>query len=550
MMKKLCTLLALVFCFNGKAQTWQWAKSGVSSTTTATSEGYSVATDKLGNVYATGFFSSPSITFGTYTLTNMGTNNGDVFLTKYDANGNVLWAKSGGGIDADFGHCVTTDASDNVYVMGYFFSPTLVFGTYTLTNTGNSSIFLVKYSPTGTVLWAKNSFGTGGCEGYGAATDDFGNIYITGDFGTSPITFGTYTISPSGTLNLFLAKYDSSGNALWAKSATGSTYTWGNSVATDASGNIYITGRFNSPSLTFGTYTVTNAGTESIFLTKYDASGNTLWAKGALGAGTIIGNGLTTDALSNIYLTGGFNSSSFTIDTYTLTNTGSNDAFIAKYDVSGNLLWAKSGVGAGYDAGYNIATDTLGNVYMAGSFSYGSVNSITFGTTTLPFPSGGTDPMFVVKYTSSGNPICALGLGSGGDDACGVATDVSGNVFAGGDFMMNPFIVGTTTLSLSGQEDVFVAKANFNCQQTGIEELNNNEIVNIYPNPNNGSFVLEPSSATKQTMQVYDVNGKLVLSQTINGTTSVDANALNEGVYNISLQSNEGVVNKRIVIVK
>jgi hypothetical protein len=85
---------------------------------------------------------------------------------------------------------------------------------------------------------------------------------------------------------------------------------------------------------------------------------------------------------------------------------------------------------------------------------------------------------------------------------------------------------------------------------TGINKFTLSNEVNIYPNPNNGSFVIEPNSTTKQTMQVYDVNGKLVLTQTINGKTSIDATPLNEGVYNISLQSNEGVVNKRLVIVR
>jgi hypothetical protein len=85
----------------------------------------------------------------------------------------------------------------------------------------------------------------------------------------------------------------------------------------------------------------------------------------------------------------------------------------------------------------------------------------------------------------------------------------------------------------------------------GIEQFATiKEQVNIYPNPNNGSFVIEPNSNVKQTLQVYDVNGKLVLSQTINGKTTIDASTLNEGVYNISLQSNEGVANKRLVIVR
>ena len=85
----------------------------------------------------------------------------------------------------------------------------------------------------------------------------------------------------------------------------------------------------------------------------------------------------------------------------------------------------------------------------------------------------------------------------------------------------------------------------------GISQISglNNANISIYPNPNNGSFVVEPSNATKKTMQVYDVNGKLVLSQTINGKTNIDASTLNEGVYTISLINNEGVVNKKLIIV-
>ncbi len=89
-------------------------------------------------------------------------------------------------------------------------------------------------------------------------------------------------------------------------------------------------------------------------------------------------------------------------------------------------------------------------------------------------------------------------------------------------------------------------------QTTGIPlSLGEGQGVRLYPNPNNGSFVIEPNNnAAKQTMQVYDVTGKLVLTQTINGKTNIDASSLSEGVYNISIISNEGVVNKRLVIVR
>jgi hypothetical protein len=85
---------------------------------------------------------------------------------------------------------------------------------------------------------------------------------------------------------------------------------------------------------------------------------------------------------------------------------------------------------------------------------------------------------------------------------------------------------------------------------TSIKQVTNNKQVAVYPNPNNGSFVIEPNSATKQTMQVYDVNGKLVLTQTINGKTTIDASSLNEGVYQLSIQNSDFRITKRLVIVK
>ncbi len=111
--------------------------------------------------------------------------------------------------------------------------------------------------------------------------------------------------------------------------------------------------------------------------------------------------------------------------------------------------------------------------------------------------------------------------------------------------------VSPTLNGCQGPDSTFTIYVYPNPCSAGIEQYSNKDLdVNIYPNPNNGSFVIESSSATKQTMQVYDVNGKVVLSQTITGKTTIDARNLNEGFYNISLQSNEGVVNKWLVIVK
>ena len=85
----------------------------------------------------------------------------------------------------------------------------------------------------------------------------------------------------------------------------------------------------------------------------------------------------------------------------------------------------------------------------------------------------------------------------------------------------------------------------------GVETFNiQNSTFQIYPNPNNGNFVIETTATTKQTLQVYDVNAKLILSQTINGKTNIDAGDLVDGIYNVSITRSDGVLNKRLVIVR
>ncbi len=275
-----------------------------------------------------------------------------------------------------------------------------------------------------------------------------------------------------------------------------------------------------------------------------------LWAKSATGTGADEGNSSAVDTSGNVFITGCFSSPTITFGTSTLTNTGGGfNVFIAKYDANGNALWAKS-AGTDNDQSYSVSTDATGNVFVTGYFDS---PAITFGSYILTNTNVYSDA-FIAKYDANGNVLCASALASGGDDQNGVSTDHYGNAYIAGDFEVNPFNVGTTSLPLtsttSGGENVFVAK--WNCNLTsGINQIKeNNEQVNIYPNPNNGSFIIEPNSITKQTMQVYDVNGKLVLSQTITGKTNIDANSLNEGVYNISIISNEGILNKRLVIVR
>ncbi len=234
-----------------------------------------------------GWYSSATITFGSLTLTNPGVGTGDVFLVKYDASGNALWAKTFGGTDGDVGNAVAVDASGNVYITGWFASSTISFGTSTLTNAGpGNDVFIVKLNSSGSAIWAKSAGGSSSDRGYGITVDPSGNVFTTGAFMSATINFGTGTLTnASATNDVFIAKHDSNGNALWANSAGGTNADTGFSIASDSLGNAYATGIFASSSINFGTGALTNSttGTQDIFVVKYNSSGTAVWSSRAGG---------------------------------------------------------------------------------------------------------------------------------------------------------------------------------------------------------------------------------------------------------------------------
>jgi len=447
------SFLCCWFCGYGQTPDWVWARSA-QSTSNHAGEGLSIATDKSNNVYITGEYGG-TITFSSYVLTT--TSSSSLFLAKYDLSGNVLWAKSAvnSASGFNFGYNVCTDIFGNAYVTGYF-TGTVSFGSYALTSVGSADIFLVKYDSSGNVLWARSAGGTSSDIGYGISTDRSGNVYVTGVFYSPSITFASYTLTNAGSDDIFIAKYDSSGNVLWAKSTGGNSSDEGYSIATDALANVYITGYYESLTITFGSYTLTNAGNQNIFLAKYDSSGNVLWAKSAGGTSSDIGTYVAADSSGNVYLTGDYLSSTITFASCTLSNAGSDDAFLVKYDSSGNVRWAKSIGGTGIEYGYCVTADKSNKIYVTGNF-----NSpvLTFDTITIQRPAIYYDPMYLAEYDSVGHVLFAEALTSGGDDQNAIAASPSGCIYIGGDFyQVNPFIIGNDSLFLSGNEDVFVAK--------------------------------------------------------------------------------------------
>ena len=504
----------------------------------------SIATDKLNNVYITGDYSD-TITFGSFVLT---TNNvGRFYLAKYDSSGNVKWAKSTVNSSNAYcgGYSVCTDVFGNVYVTGQFYY-TAHFGSYTLTSNGNDDIFLAKYDSSGNVLWAKSAGGSLYDYGSGLSTDRTGNVYVTGSFQSPTITFGPYTLTNAGSYDIFLAKYDSSGNIGWVKNFGGSGADEGYSVATDALANVYVTGFFTSPSISFGIYTLINAGADNIFLAKYDSLGNVLWAKNNGGTGGVIGCYVAADSSGNAYITGDYGSGSITFGSDTLINAGGNDAFLAKYTSSGNVDWAKRIGGIGNEVGWCVAVDKSNNVYVTGSFDS---TSLTFDTITVQRPVVHNDPMFIAGYDSSGHALWAKALGSGGNTKNSVASSPSGCLYIGGDFKkVNPFIIGNDSLHLSGASDVFVAKLCSSQSGQYVSDVADNVPLSFFPNPFHNQLTITAQSNQQYEVSLFDVVGRLLLHRLFANQTTINTEQLAKGVYILQLKDGQGVCyNQKVV---
>ena len=366
---------------------------------------YAVAVDASGNAYITGSFSSTKATFGTINLTNVNAGSGDIFLAKYNSAGTVLWAKRAGGTDFDDSDSIAVDAAGNVYITGGFSSATATFGNVTLTNfgPGTEDVFVAKYDSSGNVLWAKRAGGDDFESGLGIAVDAASNVYITGYYYSTNMTFGSLPLpnSAPGFDDIFVTKYDPSGNVLWTRRGGGDGYDRSLGIALDAVANVYVTGNFQSTNATFGTVSFSNAGPgfDDLFVMKYDTSGNFLWAKRAGGTGTDIAENIVVDSAGNAFVAGHFDSASLTFGSVTLTNAnpGLDDVFVAKYDPSGNVLWAQRAGGTDFDGSYGLALDATGNVYLTGDFY--SPNAF-FGLLSLANPTPASSDIFITKMVS------------------------------------------------------------------------------------------------------------------------------------------------------
>ena len=374
----------------------------------------------------------------------------------------TAWTKGFSSTGSDAAYAVAVDAAGNTVVGGAYRGAMPIGTVTTLANAGNADMFLVKYAPDGTVLWARGFGSTGDESLLGVAIDPLtGNVVATGWF-TAALTLGGTTLTPSGPQDMLLAKFDgATGAPVWAKQFGGVYEDSGAGVAVDGGGNIVLTGFFKGY-CSFGGATLRTAQITDpdVFLAKFTSAGAHLWSERFTNGAGDWGNGVAVDASGNIALVGAFTGSLNLGGTALFAAGGFSDGFVARFDAAGTHTWSrKIGAGTpvdGTDTANAVAMDSSGNVVVTGTVS----GAIDFGGGVLS-SIGQFDGFAAMYAATTGTHVWSRTLGGIYDDyGYGIAVDGSNNVVVTGAFTGTANFGGATNLVAPGTftTNAFVAK--------------------------------------------------------------------------------------------
>ncbi len=540
---------------NGQAPGWEWARSAGGAN--HGDVGKNIAVDANGNSYITGNFESPFLTFGNITLVNADTTGffqPDFFIAKYDSSGNVIWAKSAGGIKYDVGTGIAVDINGNSYAVGFFAGNAITLGSTTLTNVHPDGfyqdIFIVKYDPSGNMIWAKQIGGFSQDFSSGITADVNGNSYITGyTYGDTLIAGNDTLLNIGGSPAVFIIKLDALGNVVWARGAQGTVANTGTSVKSYVNGDVLFIGNFSSDSISFDSITLLNqnTGNSNIFIVKYDSSGNVIFSKTAGGNGSPSCTGIAIDTSGNLFITGNFNSDSLSFDTITLTNPYGG-FFIVKYNTLGSAIWALvEGNGNGVTFSKGIGVDASENSYITGSFY-----SDTLYIGSIALINNGYPDILIAKFDDLENLLWAKNEGNIKiEEANSIALDINQNAYITGTFYGPTLNFGSIILSNPwngsfATAEIFVAKFGSSIPTNINSDNNFANQVNIFPNPGKGEF-----NITSQT-KIDEIKISNLLGQVIYHTQPNQKNVALQmdraGVYFVSLTSNNQTVTQKLIV--
>lgn len=559
----------------GHAQSleYSWARQAGGEDTDM---GNAIATDPDGNIIVVGTFISDTMFLGSTDLPNSDTLSMAMFVAKYSPSGELLWATNPitpSAYKTTSGTGVATDANGNVFVVGDMSTDSVSFDGNWLVHDNDGGgyygySYVAKYDADGNFLWFRKA--TGGYGTSGVTVDGNGDVLF---IGKGPV------VSFDGTLIInndrhFIVKYSNAGDFLWVNATTfspassyGFNAEWDNkAVYADASNNVYMAGWSGLDTTFFNDektiYVVNNASLRNAFLVKYNSSGVAQWAVGA--DRTEIPNSisnLTPEGIyasgDAVYLTGWWNGDSLRFDNHQMTadfNGSQQNMFVAKFDLAGNNLWARTMGSEGNDYGNGVALDSDGNVYVAGTTEGYDLH---FGNSTIATTNGGnraavfkigTDGTLLDHLVADNQPPYGTSFGNA------IATDDADNIFFTGGFSAD-VAFGDDILTATGNinwQDMFVCKL-FNDPSVGLDAtVEQGHGVRLYPNPASDRIFIALSgadAAQRTELEVYSMTGHLVRkARAQGGLMTMQVDGLAEGMYILAVRSNGTVERHRFIV--
>ncbi len=504
--------------------------------------------DNQNNIIAAGFYDGNiDLDPGQSNLsqTSAGLNNG--FLIKTNEIGDLIWSKNFAGPVQVYANSVGLDDSNNVYVTGIY-EGYLAFDNNsaddTLQSAGDFDIFVLKYSPSGNLLWSKR---------LGDSLKELspvihvgkdGFLYLTASF-EGTVNFGTNgvldTRTSSGQQDIFILKMDVLGNSIWVKQIEGVDYKYSGGLSADAQGNVYTTGSFASTvnfdqGISPATSKTSNGGTD-IFIAKYKNTGNLSWVNQIGSFGFDIGITVSLDQSGNIIASGSY---SATADfdagpgVQNLNSNGSRDIYITKLDSSGNLIWANSIGGTGLDLSAGLFVNSINEILLAGRF----FNSVDFdpGVGFSNLTSWGLSDAYLTKLSSNGMHLGSFKVGGTANDfGNSVYESNNGSVILGGSITDSATFYSSNSFRLSNSnKGAFIFS--LPNSSVGINTVAKNVFTLSFNNISSNQFNIKLNMNEVINADLYNLNGQLIQSFTIQNEINFGSN-LPKGSYILNLNN-------------
>ena len=555
---------------------WANAMGAPNTIGNASAVGICIAHDNFGNVFLSGTFQD-TIDFdpGAGTTWVASSNAYDIFLAKFNVQGNLVWIKSFAGTSTEGPVGLVVDNNGNPILLGQFIQtidanpdPNV---SNSFTTYGNEDVFLVKLDSMGNYIWSKQMGGVNTDFPMMLRSDNLGNLIVAGTFRDSIDTDPSASIQnlvSSGNVDGFLVKLNNLGNYVWSKKLGSNFGDAITGIDVDANNDIYACGTFVGtvdfdPGVNVFNLTATSS-TLSSFVFKWDAAGNFVFAKPFLptnASGNITASYLNLDATGNMYVIGDFNRQVdfnpdlTAVDTLT-SNSNSQDVFLTKLNATGVYQWTRSFGNNNIDFATAIVNDAQGYVYFKGSFT-GSIDI-------NPHP---VDSMILNSVGGSGGRsdyLCALNSTGGfawGTKLFGFLNGYRGPTldlvqnrfyhagqFTGtGDFDTGPGVYNLTGVGGTGTA-FFVQLIRTN---VGLDEQVEQDGFSLYPNPTN-DFLNIVSKEELQDAQISlcNLNGQVIaLEKNVNGKSfGLQVDGFAEGMYLLQIRSEKSIATLKVII--